>query len=553
MTRVRQVAPWAIAVALNVLLFVPAFVFSQPRPSLLRVSFEYGVAVLALGLAAPTRLRTPCRVLVVALYAGLLLFLTYHHAYHYFFLREPAVVEDWRLLLNLLHLVGEMTSPRWMALVAACVLFSVGLVVLLERVFAALQRRMVSRTPRLLGLAAAGCLLLGVASFVRFGFVSEPLAANYRASVEVKQKLEQLHGAPPDQRNLPLIGVRLAKKPNVYLLMIEAYGEVLATWDMTEPYRALMSRVEARLKAAGYTARTAYSAAPVYGGRSWFSIATVHTGILVDQPQSYAALEPVAGDIPTLTKFFRAQGYHTLSLQPGTAVRAGLPQPDLFKHERLIDASEIGYRGRRWGFFTIPDQYSLGAFRERYPMVTDEPHYWFFMSVSTHFPWIGEVPPYVRDWKTLDGAAPEAVTGDPRWPPLPGVDKIASELRSAYLRSIEYEWRVLTDMLEKDPSKELVVIVVGDHQPRLESNPPGEVTFNSPVHVISRDPTFVERFAQTGFQPGLYAEPGRTPVLQHEGLFSLLVKKLAEAYGTSATKGLAQYFPGGIGLAGLNQ
>ena len=86
----------------------------------------------------------------------------------------------------------------------------------------------------------------------------------------------------------------------------------------------------------------------------------------------------------------------------------------------------------------------------------------------------------------------------------------------------------------------------------LESNPPGELTFNAPVHVLSRDAAFVERFADAGFQPGLFAEPGKAPALQHEGLFSLWVKKLAEAYGTPETRDRATWFPDGIGLAGLN-
>ena len=108
------------------------------------------------------------------------------------------------------------------------------------------------------------------------------------------------------------------------------------------------------------------------------------------------------------------------------------------------------------------------------------------------------------------------------------------------------------ELLEAERSQEIVVVIIGDHQPRLESNQPGEATFDTPVHVISRDPAFIARFAERGFQPGLYAEPKRGQTLVHEALFSLFVTELAGAYGTPETKGLAKYFPAGISVGGLN-
>jgi hypothetical protein len=62
----------------------------------------------------------------------------------------------------------------------------------------------------------------------------------------------------------------------------------------------------------------------------------------------------------------------------------------------------------------------------------------------------------------------------------------------------------------------------------------------------------VESFADAGFQPGLFAEPGLRPALQHEGLFSLWVSKLAAAYAEPGSRA-APYFPDGVGLAGLNR
>jgi hypothetical protein len=549
--RFRQLAPWAVALGLNLLLFVPARACGAGR---LGISFEYGLGLLLVGLAARGRLRVLARGLLVAGYLSLLLFLVYHHGFRAFFARAPALVEDWRLALNLMHFLGEMRTVGWIALWSGALGGLVALGILVERSSAAIGRRLGTLSSRALAGTLSLWLIAGAATLAwgrPLGLPSRVVADNYRTSRQVAARLALIRGAPPDRRYASLEAVRLERRPSVYLLMIEAYGEVLATWDMKDAYRALLARVEARLGAAGYHARTAYSAAPVYGGRSWFSIATVHTGILIDQPAAYDALGSVAGAIPTLTRFFRQQGYRTMTLQPGTTERAGLNPLDLYQHALVVDAPAIGYRGARWGFGGIPDQYSLGSFRARHLAGASGPQYLFYMAVSTHFPW-SHLPPYVAAWRTLDEQPTPAALADPRWPPLPGTEKIASDFRLAYLSSVEYEWRVLLDLLEAERGKDLVVIVLGDHQPRLESNPPGEVTFHAPVHVLGSDPAFVARFAPEGFEPGLYAEPGRRPPLVHEGLFSLVVTKLAESYGSAATRANARYFPDGISLAGLN-
>ena len=552
--RVREVLLWVGVALLNVLLFVPAFIWGGGRFSLLCVSFEYGAAILLLGAAAHSRLRAVTRALVVVLYSFLLLFLFYQYAVKAFFVRDPALVEDWRFGINLVHFLGGMTSPRWVAFTWGGVIGGLALIFLVERILAALQRKLQAVRSRSLAVAAAAWLVLGGASVFANGPIrvaGARLADNYRASVAARRKLGSLRSAAPDPRNLDLMNVRLASRPNFYFLVVEAYGEVLATWDMADAYRALMARAQARLEAKGFTARTAYSVAPVHSGYSWFSIATMQSGILIDQPDSFAAFESSSRRIPTLTRFFENQGYHTASLEPLTQKRAGLSEFDPYGHELRVTGTMLDYHGPSWGFGDIPDQYSVGIFRTRYLQSITEPRYLFYMAISTHFPF-SHCPPFVRDYTALDGkGAPVGDDGD--WPPLPGTGKVGSDVRLAYLRSIEYEWRVLTDFLESDQSSNLVVVVIGDHQPRLESNPPGEVTFDTPVHILSKDPAFVQRFAGLGFQPGLYAEPGRTPPLQHEALFSLLVSKLAEAYGTSDTRTFARYFPEGISLAGLNQ
>jgi len=531
----------ASAVLLGLAVALPSRVFGNGAPSPIIFSFELGVGVLAVIASARSKRAAWVRWLVAALYTLLLLFLFYETGFKSFFLREPALAEDWHFAINLFHFLSEMRTWRWHALIWGSIAGLILFVFVVGRLFGAVQRH-TRRLPRkMVAIAATGWAIVGVASALLHGPIRVAGASvvdNYRASMAARARTAPLRERGRDGRYDAFMDIRLAKRPSFYFLVVEAYGQILATWDMTTSYRSLMDRARTRLEAAGYHMATAYSSAPVHGGRSWLSTSTMQTGVLIDEPASYAAFVAASHRIPTLAGFLRAQGYDTGSIEPATKQRPGLGDDDLYAHRVRVDSDRLAYTGPRYGFGTIPDQYTLRTFRTRFLPTLAEPRYLFYFAVSTHFPWAADGIP--------------AFEGGPEWPPLDGIDTIASDLRLRYLRTVEYEWRSLLELLEAEPSKEIVIVIIGDHQPRLESNQPGEATFDAPVHVISRDAAFIARFAERGFQPGLYAEPKRVQPLVHEALFSLFVSELAGAYGTPETKGLAKYYPAGISVGGLN-
>lgn len=530
------------AALLGLAVALPARVVGNEERAPLFFSFELGVGVAAVIASARGKRGAACvRWLVAALYTLLLLFLFYETGFKSFFHREPALVEDWHFAINLFHFLSEMKTWRWHALVWGSIAGLVVFVIVIGKLFGALQRHTRSlRRKGVLAIAIGWALVGGISSYLGgpIRVAGTSVVANYRASVAARKRTAPLRDRGRDGRYDALMEVRLARRPSFYFLVVEAYGQILSTWDMDSSYRALMNRARTRLEAAGYHMATAYSSAPVHGGRSWLSTSTMQTGILIDEPASYAAFETASHRIPTLAGFFRAQGYDMASLEPASKKRPGLGNDDLYAHRVRVDGDRLEYTGPPFGFGNIPDQYSLNTFRTRFLPTVAEPRYFFYFAVSTHWPWgKNSVPPF---------------EGGPEWPPLEGTEAIASDFRLSYLRTVEYEWRSLIELLEAERSQDIVIVILGDHQPRLESNQPGEVTFDTPMHVLSRDAAFVARFAERGFQPGLYAEPKRVEPLLHEALFSLLVSELAGAYGTPETKGLAKYYKTGISVGGLN-
>lgn len=527
-----------------------ALLLRRPNGDVFRVVSEWVALCSLTMLAANTRVAKPVRIVGAAGYVLLLLFLVYEHAFLWFFKRVPVLSEDRALAISLWHFLVEMRGTRSTFFALLAVVACGALTWSVALVLGKLQKL----APRSWKIASVILLVWSVVSLAWFGvsrddavvqLASKRVASNYARSRLTLEKNEAARNATPDRRYDDFSRITLGRKPDVSMLIIEAYGEVLATWDMTTAYRALMKRVQERLSKRGLLAATFTSAAPVHGGMSWFSLTTMQTGILIDRPEVFA--QASKGQLPTLTGFLKQQGYFTVAMQPGTSNKAGVGPRDFLNHDRFIGAEELAYSGRAWGFGRIPDQFSWRQLANERAHLTS-PRMLSTFCVSTHFPWGELVPPYFAP-ENIDTGAGEDRLHDETWPALPGVDEMG-EYRRSYFKSVEYEFRLFTEFVESDPSRDLLVIIVGDHQPRLESNPPGEVTLNTPLHVLTTDAALHARFLEAGAVDGMMLEPGR-PTLNHEGLFSLLVWALAQTYGDDVSKVVGRRSPDGAGLSAI--
>jgi hypothetical protein len=81
-----------------------------------------------------------------------------------------------------------------------------------------------------------------------------------------------------------------------------------------------------------------------------------------------------------------------------------------------------------------------------------------------------------------------------------------SRVRAAYGRSVEYTWSALVSWLVRRPDPNLVLVVLGDHQPHsyVTGTHPGH---DVPISVIAQDPAVLDAVSAWGWTPGLRPSP----------------------------------------------
>jgi hypothetical protein len=80
------------------------------------------------------------------------------------------------------------------------------------------------------------------------------------------------------------------------------------------------------------------------------------------------------------------------------------------------------------------------------------------------------------------------------------------KVRAAYARSVEYSMSAMVSFVQHYAKKNLVLIVLGDHQPAKVvsgENP----THNVPVSIIAHDPKVLQAISDWSWQPGLLPGP----------------------------------------------
>jgi Sulfatase len=380
----------------------------------------------------------------------------------------------------------------------------VGLVVLTAAVSGVLylmerSMRGGSRPQILLVAAGLGLVLTPIPTPVVGTLVSARLTGEFGHQVsEVWQSYRIMHGAPGPYADAlaspepPVRELGRLQGHDIYLVFFESYGTtVLDDPAFAGAIKPALAEFEASVKDAGYYIASNRMVSPTFGGGSWLAHGTMASGLKLDR-FLYQLL--LSSERKTLPRYLQAAGYHTLNIMPG--IKKPWPEGDYWGFERLINKRDLAYDGPEFGWFDIPDQWTLKAALREIDEKPHPPQFTQIVLVSSHTPF-APVPPYVEDW---DDVGPYKSIGQADW------TRIYAQpdwwhLEAPYLASVQYDLKTIAGWLRQLKGQPLV-IVVGDHQP------PGFVSgsvapHTVPIHVLSRDDDLVLPFTQLGYAAGV--------------------------------------------------
>jgi phosphatidylglycerophosphate synthase len=289
---------------------------------------------------------------------------------------------------------------------------------------------------------------------------------------------------------------------DVLLMFVESYGKVAVENSAFSPrVDAALDQGTKRLQAAGFSSRSAFLTSPTFGGISWLAHSTMQSGVWVDSQLRYDQL--VKTDRLTLSDAFKRAGWRTVGDVPSN--NRTWPQGKSFYHyDKLYDRRDVGYRGPTFSYASMPDQYVLAALQR---LELGKPHRRPLFAevdlVSSHTPWT-RIPRLI-DWSDVgDGSIfksmpVDQLTRSELFGDLPRV-------RAAYGQSIAYTMNALVSFVQHYGDDNLVLIVLGDHQPAkiiTGENPSHDV----PISVIAHDPAVLDKIAGWGWENGLRPSP----------------------------------------------
>ena len=146
---------------------------------------------------------------------------------------------------------------------------------------------------------------------------------------------------------------------DVVIAFVESYGrDAVEDPEFAPQVGAVLDAGDRRLRAAGFASRSAFLTSPTAGGSSWLAHATLLSGLWIDNQQRYNDL--ASSHRLTLTSAFRRANWRTVGVMPGND--SAWPESGSLGYDQIYDAKEMGYKGPRFSWATMPDQYTLARF-----------------------------------------------------------------------------------------------------------------------------------------------------------------------------------------------
>ncbi len=506
----------AAAVSVLALLLVWAALVAPNDPSDLnfgsfaRLPLEL-LVVVAVAVLLPA---TPRRVLVVvlgAILSVLLLVKVLDIGFFTAFDRPFRPLDDVSYLgigiETLGEAVGSSTATLIVAAAALLILAILAIpVVALQRVtrVAAGQRAWVLRATAVLGVIWVALRVVGApvasssAAALAVDEVKGVRTALASRAAFTRQIAHDRFGAIPGNRLLT--GLR---GKDVLVVFVESYGRVAIQDSSFSPrIDAVLERGAAGLRADGFSSRSAFLTSPTFGGLSWLAHSTLQSGVTVNGEWRYDQV--VKKGRVTLTRAFKRAGWRAVGAMPGN--RRAWPEGSTFYHyDKVYDRRNFGYRGPTFGLPPMPDQYTLLALQRRELAKRNRPPLFAEVDlISSHAPWT-RIPQLISWDDVGDGSIFDRLPAEESTKAALFGD--AERARAAYAHSVEYSLRTIFSFVRRYGDDNLVMIVLGDHQPATLVTGHDDPSHDVPISIIAHDPEVMDRIAAWGWQDGVSPAP----------------------------------------------
>jgi len=351
------------------------------------------------------------------------------------------------------------------------------------------------------GLALQVTPGFSVASDSATGLAVEQVRA-YQSALADPRVFEQETRAPDPESTVPasdlLTGLR---GKDVIIVFVESYGQVAVQGSSFSPgVDSVLRQQNGMLTSAGWSTQSAWLTSPTFGGISWLAHSTLQSGLWVDSNQRYNEL--LDSQRFTLSDAFRKAGWHTVADDPSDNT-TWKPGTSFYHYDQLFDRLDVGYKGPTFSYSAMPDQYTLAEFQRLELAPGHKPVEGEIDLTSSHIPWapLPAMVPWnkVGNGSIFDSQPAKSESEAQVW-------RSNNTVKQFYGQSIQYTMTALTSWVTELNDPNLVLILMGDHQPHTAVSGPG-ATHNVPISIITRAPSVLKQMSSWHWQNGLLPAP----------------------------------------------
>ena len=508
-----RVAISAVIVFLGV--NAPGVISSGSALSLLRVPLEAILALVILAVLPWTPVRRIVASLAALVFVTTILSAALDRGFVSAVGQPFNVVTGWPDLVSAYGVLSDSTGAAVApVIVGLLILVVAGVGLLLTRALLQLSTVLRHRA-RVTGIGAtaltAGWIVLAIAGAQVVS--GQPVAAadtvrmtmtkaDQVSATVAEQAVFERAAATGDFEKVPasdLLGGLRGK--DVIIAFVESYGQV-AVQDTTfsKGVDDVLRKGTADLAAHGYSERSAFMTSSTFGGISWLAHSTLQTGLWIDSQVKYNRV--TAGKRLTLTSAFKKAGWHTVSDVPSNYLAWPIGK-SFYHYDTQINSQNVGYNGPAFSYARVPDQFTWAYLQKTELSQPHKPLMAEIDFVSSHTPWTPlpkEVPwEAIEDGSIYDSQPAQGLDPSVVW-------QSAQHVQQLYGQSVEYSMSSLFSFLTTFNDPNLVMVVLGDHQPGTVVSG-ADANHVVPISVISKDPAVIDRIAPWRWESGMLPSP----------------------------------------------